>query len=155
MPEQTIRMQHAAAAPDLRQVVGKSRAQIGAQLDDFGLAERRVQRIGRVQKLDGGAHTDGPATLAFDHGGADHEQPVAARHDVERQARMEHAHRPRQRHVGRAHDDHLTPHAAQIGQRVARGKSAAIDDDVGVGIRQGQLDAEADGNAAAPQGLGQ
>src|ERR1700676_3317015 len=35
VPEQTVGMQHAAGAPHLRQVVGKSRAQIGGQLDDF------------------------------------------------------------------------------------------------------------------------
>ena len=43
MTEQAVGVQHVAASPDGRQVVGEGRAQVSAQLDDLGLAERRMQ----------------------------------------------------------------------------------------------------------------
>ena len=66
-------MQHAAACARPRQIVGKGRPQVGAELEDLGLAERRMQRIGRVQQLDRRAHADAAARLALDHRRADHE----------------------------------------------------------------------------------
>src|SRR5579883_841481 len=81
---------------DARQVVRKSRPRIGAHLDDLGFAEGRMQRIGRAQKLDRAAGRHRPAGSALDRGGADHEMAVRARRDVERDARMQEAHRPRQ-----------------------------------------------------------
>src|SRR5512138_3858713 len=39
VPKQAVGMQHAAALPEPRQVVGKRWAKIGAELDDLGLAE--------------------------------------------------------------------------------------------------------------------
>ena len=68
---------------------------------------------------------------------------------------MQHAHRPLQRHVGRAHDHHLAAHAAQVRQGVASGKAAAIDDDVGQRVLWRQLDTEADRDALVLQALRQ
>ena len=56
---------------------------------------------------------------------------------------MQHADRTREAYVVRPHDDHFAPYAAQIGQGVARSKSAAIDDELGLGRLRRQLDAEA------------
>ena len=42
---------------------------------------------------------------------------------------MEEPHRAVQRHLARAHPDHLAAHAAQVGQIVARGEPAAVNDD--------------------------
>jgi hypothetical protein len=73
---------------------------------------------------------DAVAVVAFDHGGADHVNAVAARHDVKRDARMQEAHGPRKIDVARAHDQHLAFDAAQVLQGVAGGKAARIDGDI-------------------------
>ena len=82
-----------ALPADARQVVGKGRPGVAAELDDLGLGEGRVQRVGGVQQLDHGAGGDAAPLVALDHGGADHEQVLAAGDDVEREARMEQPHR--------------------------------------------------------------
>jgi hypothetical protein len=52
-------------------------------------------------------------------------------------------HRPPQFDLVRADQDALAAHAAQIGQRIARGKSAAVDDQIGalagIGLPEGDL----------------
>ena len=61
---------------------------------------------------------------------------------------MQHPHRPRQRHVAGPHDDHLAAHAAQVGQFVTRGQTAAIDDEVRAGLGGLHVDSEPDRYAA-------
>ena len=48
VPVETVDIQRAADQSDPRQIVGKGRPHAGADLDDLGLAERRVQRVGRA-----------------------------------------------------------------------------------------------------------
>src|SRR5215468_7791724 len=48
--EQAVGAQDPAVAPNLWQIVGESRAKIGAQFDDLGLAEGGMERVGRVQQ---------------------------------------------------------------------------------------------------------
>ena len=92
--EEAVDVDGAAAHHDLRHVVGEGRAHAGAHLDDLGLGERRVQRIGAAEQLERRAHRDRPVIVALDHGGADHVEAVAPRHDVDRVARMQEPHRP-------------------------------------------------------------
>ena len=111
-----------AAVPllDPRLVVGISGPDVGAHLEDLGLAERRMQRVGRAQQLDRRAHADRALFRALDHRRADHELAVRPRHDIEGDARMQEAHRAGQRHLARPHADHLAAHAAQVRQMAAR-----------------------------------
>ena len=98
----------------------------GADLDDARLGERGMHRVGGGQELERRAHADA-VVLAFDRGGADHETVAGARHDVERPARMDQAHRARQRDLAGLDNDDLALHAAQVGAHVARGQPAAVD----------------------------
>ena len=75
-----------------------------------------------------GAHP--AALLALDRGGADHEAPVPPRHDVDGIARMKQLHRSRKRDVAGEQDQHFAFDAAQVGQPVTRGMTAAVDDPV-------------------------
>ena len=148
MAEQPVDEKAPPVLTDARHVVGKGGAEVAAHLDDLGLAEGRMDRVGGADEIEQGAGADPAALLVLDHGRADHEAPVAARHDVDGIARMEQLHRPRERHVAREQDKHLALDAAQIGQAVAGGEAAAIDDPVGLGI-VGLGAAETPGDALA------
>ena len=87
-----------------------------------------MQRVGAAQQLERRAHRDRAVILALDHGGADHVAALAPRHDVERMARVQQAHRPDQLDLARAHDHALAADAAQACELSARGEAAAVDD---------------------------
>ena len=133
----------AGIADDARDVVGEGGTQIAAGLDDLGLAEGRMQRIGRAEKLHQPARGDAAGLLVLDHRRADHEEMIRARHDVDRMARMDEPHGARQGDLRAAQHDHFAFHAAQVGQAVACGEPACVDDPVGV-IAFDLIDAEPD-----------
>ena len=92
-----------------------------------------MDRIGGAEQFEHGPRRDPARLLVFDHGRADHEAPVAARHDIDRMARMQEPHRPakaRSRVSARTSISPLTPRRS--GQRVLRREAAAIDRPIGI-----------------------
>ena len=125
------------AHDDLRHVVGEGRAHAGAHLDDLGLGEGRVQRIGHAEQLQRRAHRHGARVVALDHGGADHVQAVAPRHDVDRMARMQQAHRAVQVDLARCARCSRSPRTPRRSASSPRGaEAAAVDDDLVVRPRR-------------------
>ncbi len=100
-----------------RQIVGKGGAHIRARLDDLRLAEGRMDRIDGAQQFEHGARGEPAALFVLDHRRADHEAAIAARHDIDGMARMQHAARAAATTmlVRRQHQ-HLAFDAAQIGE---------------------------------------
>jgi hypothetical protein len=84
-------------------VVRQSRAALRIQFEDAGLAEAGMHGERRAQQLERRAHADRRHVLAFHFGRADHVEIVLLRRDIQRVARMQQAHRPRQLDTGRMH----------------------------------------------------
>ena len=78
-----------AANPDITRPTDRGIVPgIGAQLQDLGLGKARVQGIGGAEHLDRGPGGDAMLAAGLQHGGADHVDAIAARHDIQRNARM-------------------------------------------------------------------
>ena len=118
-----------AALLDARLIVGIGGPDVSAHLEDLSLPERRMKSVGGAQKLDRRTHADRAFPGTFDHRRANHEFVVHARHDIERNARMQKAHRAGQRHLARPDAHHFAPHATQLGKRPASRPASAIKDD--------------------------
>ncbi len=110
---------------------GKAGRASTAEFQHLRLAEGRIERVGGGEELDRRAERDEAAVGALDLGGTQHVDAVSARHDVERVAGMEQAHRPHDVHARRAEERHLAADAAQVGQEVAGREAPAIDDPAG------------------------
>ena len=65
--------------------------------------------------------------IALDHAGADHVHVPAARHDVDRDARVQQPHRPRQRHFRQPQQQHVALHAPQLRQLRARAEARTVE----------------------------
>ena len=154
MPIKAVDENTVAALFDARLVVGIGGPHVGAHLEDLSFSERRMKSISRAQKLDRGTHGDGALLGALDHCRADHEFVVGARHDIERNARVQEAHCAGQRHLARTDAHHFAAHAAQFRKRLASRPSAAIDDDIRLAMRFA-IHAKADLAAFRTQALGQ
>ena len=99
-----------------------------------------MQREGGVHQLERRAQRDTAARVALDRGGAEHQPPVAARHDVERVARMQQAHRTREADLGAVQHRHLAAHAAQLRQKIPRREPATVEDRTRQACRRVGLD---------------
>ncbi len=69
--------------------------------------------------------------VAFDDGGADHEDVPLARHNVERVARMHQTYGPCKGEFRVVNDERFALYAAQVGLVVLGAEAAAVDDPIG------------------------
>ena len=128
MPIEAVDVEPIAVLDDARHVVWERRTQIRAHFDDLRFAESRVERIGCAEELDRGTRADPARIAALDHRRADHVEPVAARHDIEGNARMQEAHASPKANIPRPQRQHFATHWTQLRERVARRPAAAVDD---------------------------
>src|ERR1700733_5718 len=102
MTIKAVEKSRCAPVNDTRHIVGKGGAHVGAHFNDLRFAKGWMQRVGGAQQFDRRTRGDRAARRAFDHRRAHHEQPVAARNDIERNARMQETDRTRERDLLRA-----------------------------------------------------
>ena len=112
MPVEAVDIDIARSRDNPRTIVREGGPRGGTKRENLGFAKRRVERIGRVQKLERRAQGDGSCLLAFDYRRPDHIAAFVPGHDVEGKAWVQQPHRSRERHLAAPHHDPLAAHAA-------------------------------------------
>ena len=91
MAVETVHMDRALPLPDPRQIVGKGRARIDPDFQNFRFPECRVKRIRRREQLEKRSCRHPVALGGLDHRGAKHVDAIAVRHHVQGKPGMQQA----------------------------------------------------------------
>ncbi len=147
MAVKAVQRHQFSASLDAGEIVGEGGADAGAGFHHGRIGKGRVQRVGGVQQFHQRAGGDRACGFRLDHRRADHEEAVAARHDVDRDARMQQPNRPVEDYLVGPQIKHLAADAAQRSGLADARRAGAIDDMVKVlllGVRADEENAACD-----------